>query len=592
MAAWEEFISAEPAGDRVKRPKEKGADVGGAAANQGNPQQAGNTEQGNPDDGSARVVQKPSAPVVHSAQNTTSPSVVDQIKGFVGTNAKELGRKTVQLLRNVQDNVVPGSDEIAAVGATAVEAGRRAVGLGTSDKPLGDVYRDRRSYERAENAEAAKDPVLRTAGQAASLFAPPVATLVTKGGGAARAAVGLGEAIAHGVGASNAELTGDKKEILEALKDAGLAVAIGIAPAAAGNLKTGKAAERARAQQVGQDVGAGADMTHQNRAVPDEAAAQTIVDLVDRRPELRSKLRGDRDELKAEAQKVIDELSSKTAPVYKEFDKAGGLVPVSDVDTFLKGKIDELSQSYDQNQQLIRGYEQIREGLAATAAARAKAAGLAPGAKVKLSHQDLRDWVTGLLRQKQNTKGSMAETPGYIYKEELHKAADEFLRKRMEDVAEKTPGLGLTLHELRLNNRDLSAAIRIEDVVSNADKRAFQKRQDFAKKAGQVVGLTAGMGGSIVGGAGGGVVGGLAGFAAGGALPPLIQGAARVQTDVLGKLARAARNGDDTAQLVQQAIEAGVPQRVIRSIQTEAEAEKKQQSPDVPAEPAWADFIE
>lgn len=591
MAAWEEFL--EPAGDRVKRPKEKGADVGSAVTDKRDPEQTGKPEESNPDDGSARVVQKPSAPVVHSAQNTTSRSVVDQIKGFVGTNAKELGRKTVQLLRNVQDNVVPASDEIAAVGATAAEAGRRAVGLGTSTKPLGDVYRDRRSYERAENAEAAKDPVLRTAGQAASLFAPPVATMVTKGAGAARAAVGLGETIAHGVGASNAELTGDKKEIWEALKDAGLSAAIGIVPAAAGNLKTGKAAERARAQQVGQDVGAGADMTHQNRAVPDEAAAQTIVDLVDRRPALKAKLRGDRDELKAEAQNVINELSSKTAPVYKEFDKAGGLVPVSDVDTFLKGKIDELSQSYDQNQQLIRGYEQIREGLASTTAARAKAAGLAPGAKAKLSHQDLRDWVTGLLRQKQNTKGSMAETPGYIYKEELHKAADEFLRKRMDDVAEKNPGLGLTLHELRQTNRDLSAAIRIEDVVSNADKRAFQKRADFAKKVGQVAGLTAGMGGSIVGGAGGGVLGAMGGMAIGGAAPPIIQGASRLQTEIVGKLARAARNGDDTAQLVEQAIKSGVPQRVIRSIQTEAEAGRKQQSTDAPADgPAWTDFIE
>ncbi len=243
--AWREFIPLEPAGDAANRSAAEVPDVGERPANKRKPQDQGNSKDQGSHDDSPELVGSDSAPVDHASNDTPRMSVLDRVKQIrdeiraskPAQALQYLDKKTGQLLRNVQENVVPFSDEIAAGGSALAEMAKRAVGLSDDKRSFGDVYRAERTGERKANEEARADPVLRTAGQAASL-AIPGATAAKIGHRGARAAVGLTESAAFGLGSSDAELTGDKKETLQAIKDAGLAAAFGLLPAAAESVRT------------------------------------------------------------------------------------------------------------------------------------------------------------------------------------------------------------------------------------------------------------------------------------------------------------------------------------------------------------------
>jgi hypothetical protein len=568
--AWRRFIDLEPTGDVGEGAGEEVPDgVAGVVPKNGNARHQGKEDQPT-NNGVLEVLNGGGSPVVHSSNDTPKLSVLDRVKQIVADvraskpaqALQYLDKKTGQLLRNVQENVVPFNDEIPAAGQALAEMAKRAVGLSDDKRSFGDVYRAERTKERKANEEARADPVLRTAGQAASL-AVPGATAAKVANRGARAAVGLTESVAYGLGASDAELTGDKKETLQAIKDAGLAAAFGLIPVAAESIRTGSKAIRARNEQITQDIGAGADQAVQRRAMPNEEAAETIVDLIDRRPELRKKISGDRDELKAEAGKIIDELSAKTGPTYRQFDEAGGLVPARDILQRIDNEIATLSKQTD-TEQLRKALQEARDDIVNVTRARAgDDKGPAFGGKKNWTHQDVRDWVTGLLRSKQSASPDSVK---FAYKNELHKLADDFLRSRMDEVAAKAPQLRAPLEDLRQTNRDLSAAIRIEDVASNADNRAFQKRGDLGKNIGRVVGATAGGAGAMVGGAGAGVMGAVGGLLAGGMVPPIANAVARQQTDLAGRVARAAAEGKPGAKQLERILRGGVPQRIYRNV--------------------------
>ncbi len=296
--------------------------------------------------------------------------------------------------------------------------------------------------------------------------------------------------------------------------------------------------------------------------MPNEEAAETIVDLIDRRPQLRKKISGDRQELKAEAGKIIDELSAKTGPVYKQFDEAAGLVPARDILQRIDDEIATLSKQTD-TEQLRKALQEARDDIVNVTRARAgDDKGPAFGGAKNWTHQEVRDWVTGLLRSKQS---SSPDSVKFAYKNELHKLADDFLRTRMDEVATKSPNLRGSLDELRQTNRDLSAAIRIEDIVGNADNRMFQKRGELGKNIGRAVGATAGGAGAMVGGAGAGVMGAVGGLLAGGMVPPIANAVARQQTDLAGRVAKAAAEGKPGAKQLEKILRAGGAQRFGRT---------------------------
>jgi hypothetical protein len=202
----------------------------------------------------------------------------------------------------------------------------------------------------------------------------------------------------------------------------------------------------------------------------------------------------------------------------------------------LLGFIEELKLSPKQNEPIVAAVEDLRVKLANKMAEHG----------MEYTHRQLKQWVSGLLEQKQQVKGTYNETPISIYKEELHEIADGFLRERLKLEAAKHPDLKEALPELLQNNRDISAAVRVKDVVQNSTKLDHWKGKTLAEKVKQGVGRAvlgagvAGAPGAIAGNVGLGTAGAIAGALAG----TLAGGATAGVVNTLGRLQKGVKAGD------------------------------------------------
>lgn len=524
----------------------------GLGVEQGGQPQGQNQEQGNnPKDGAANT------------QDSQSSSLWEDVKGGVSAVA----RSTDNMVRNTVQALPLGvfvDEATAAVSAGAQKLGG-LIGLSNDKRSFGEIYRADRDQERAANDRAAQDKVANAFGQSVGLVTGGKILNTTASGGAKAVGLGATEILATGAGASKAELTGENKDIIGFAGD--VVDAAKLTPLALASApKTGRKAERAYTQQVTQDIGTGATQVQQRRMAPNAGAAETIVDLVEREPGLKKVITGDREELAAAAQKVLDDRSTKVAPVYAEFDAAGGKVPVGDLVQHIDGQIASLAQR-NGTEAMRNALNDVKEDVLNVSKARAAAQGLPKGAKTHYSHQELRDWVTQLLLKQQKTMGSLAETERAQIVNDLHEMGDSFLNRRLDDVAAAKPELKKQLDGLRANNRDISAAVRIKDVAENADKAEFRKRSKLPERMSMMTAGTLGSTAAIVGGSAGGVLPAVIAGAGGLAAGALTKQGARLQTEMVGRLARAARQGSIPAKLVEEAIQAGVPQRTIRALQ-------------------------
>lgn len=166
--------------------------------------------------------------------------------------------------------------------------------------------------------------------------------------------------------------------------------------------------------------------------------------------------------------------------------------------------------------------------------------------------------------------GSLAETERAQIVNDLHEMGDKFLNERLNTVAQNKPELLKELEQLRLNNRDLSAAVRIKEVAEKADAAEFRKRSKLPERISMLAAGTLGTAAAVVGGSAGGfipaAIAGTAGLTAGAAAQKL----SRAQTEILGRMARSAKGKDGkaaVAKLAQEAIAMGVPQRTVRAVQ-------------------------
>ena len=320
--------------------------------------------------------------------------------------------------------------------------------------------------------------------------------------------------------------------------DVALGVGLGgVAGAVAGKVTqklTGDKAARAYEKQVAKDITRGADPTHARRAVPDADGAELVTDFVEKYKPVRKAL-GDPDKLAEEAEKVARTLGAATKPVYSKVTQEVGEVPLSRVGQELDAAIAARGGPGD---------ETIRAALEETKEAFLKAPDFAK--RTSVSHQELRAWVTRLLKQETRTMGSLSETARSQIVGDVHKVGHQVLDSMLDEAAAKAPQLADDIAKVRRINRDITAAARIEQVAKNSDARDFWKTMSLGeriKKLGSLGGVVAG--GLL--GSSHGAKGAAAGIAAGVVLPEAIDRGARLAVTAMGKLARAARNGSVAA---------------------------------------------
>jgi hypothetical protein len=453
-----------------------------------------------------------------------------------------------------------GSADELIGGARAI-AKKATGGLTGDDRPIGEIYRAERDQYQADDDRSQRDEPVSYGQAAAGASLVPwnlAAKIVSPIG---RLLAGSGVGMFGGFAGSRADVTkGDWEGGARDTALGGFLGTLGAGPAALGKATRSGKFDKEYRKQITHDLTEGANPIHARRATGDDGASETIVAWVEKNKDARKAIEGkDRQTLKEVAQKDIASLAAKTAPVYPTLDAAAGKVHLNDIDQPIQGHMDELRLSPKQNKPVIAAFEDLRNDLAD----KMKRHGY------EYSHKQVREWVTGLLEQKQQVKGTINETPIAAYKEELHEVADEFLRNRLDDVASKHPQLAPDIKQLRRDNRDLSAAIRVLDVTENADKLANWKGKTFAEKVGGVV--TRGVSGALAGGVMGGFAGSMGLGAAGGALAAAASGAVakgmtKMAVNRLGQLSRAVKEGNATAQMVQDSLDAGVPEQVLRAV--------------------------
>jgi hypothetical protein len=303
-------------------------------------------------------------------------------------------------------------------------------------------------------------------------------------------------------------------------------------------------AERRAVRNVTKDLTEGAIPTHQRRFAEIKELA---FEEIEPDKAFMKAARGKPEEAAGVAQARLEDFGGQTAPIYKRLDETAGRVPVASVVSHLDEAIAKGAQDFadDGTAEVI---QEVRDKFVATAKAKGNAE--------EVSHQDVRRWVTGLLKHKTRVMGSISETQSFELAAEAHRIADDFLKKHLDGLRSSRPELAGDLDKLSKLNRKIRAWASAEALMSHKEGRDFWKK-DSTK-------LMTGVGGAL----------GIAGIAAAGhpvgaaaaLLPPALRGAAalgkgaeRSATLALAKLSRAAREGNATKAMYLEAIKAGVP---------------------------------
>lgn len=250
------------------------------------------------------------------------------------------------------------------------------------------------------------------------------------------------------------------------------------------------------------------------------------------------------------AQQRLSRLSDEVSPIYRDIDKATGGVPLAK----LKAHFDEIVTGLAKqpgNEGATGVLEEVRDN-----------ALKAWAGKDQVPTQDVRRWVTKLLKLQSKQLGSLNETAAYELKTVAHDAASEFLRNHLDDLRASHPSLAPSLDKLAEANKRIRAYAQAESLMEHAADRAQWKRAsllDTLRNYG-VPGI-----GAIVG-SGGHALGGALGAATGKALVVGGRAVNKATTRAAAALVRAARSGDVTAQMVQDAINAGVPSATVQGV--------------------------
>jgi hypothetical protein len=315
-------------------------------------------------------------------------------------------------------------------------------------------------------------------------------------------------------------------------------------------------AERAGDQMLALSVVHGADQTAAKRAVGTPEQVHMVADLARRDPALRAAIRAkDPHAMVEHTDRILEEAGPQTAPVYQIVDRVLGEIRPADVVRVVDDEIAAIRKTPGRSAEegRIPGLEAIRERMQvignakpnrapvvkdlAGAQERAKALrfeatdlrsrGPASAKRADeldaqatriiedarrpeleqgtLTTKDLRAEVTGLLKQKFRTMGSIAETSGYAHKADNHDLLNRFLNERLAAAGAIDPKVAEEVSRLRHVNRDIAAALNIQNAAESSIARSARQAKGVDDIAGDAVGkgvLRAGAGAMLAGPAG------------------------------------------------------------------------------------------
>ncbi len=244
-------------------------------------------------------------------------------------------------------------------------------------------------------------------------------------------------------------------------------------------------------KQLGQQLVSGADPTHARRVMGMKGEnLPDIVDFAERNPAVKQAA-GNPEAMSRVAEGVADQAGQHTGPIYQALDGAVGEVPNAWVIRELSRKAEEAAKQHGRSA-FAGAIADLRDDFAQTAATRGTP---------NLTHQELRGWVTEVLKNKQRTVGSLAQTQNFELLAEVHGVADDILKDELRQAAAVAPQVAPQVQQLSALNKDIAIGIGLKNAADNAMGRAVTT----ARK---------GLGNAVAAGAAGSVLGGGAGLPA------------------------------------------------------------------------------
>lgn len=401
----------------------------------------------------------------------------------------------------------------------------------------------------------------------------------------AAAALGAAEGALSGVGTAEGGIDDSLKSALIG------GVAGGALAGAAGKIfgKYAAGAERKAVRDTTKELTEGALPTQARRFADSGALAFDVLEpdkafmkAAKTRPERAAEIAGDR----------LRDLGPQTKPIYERLDKEMGRVPLADWRNHFDDKINSIRKSFGGDNAVADALEEARDGFVAKSIANYHKKGMT---EVKVSHQDIRDFVTGLYKHKFRKLGTISETENAHLAAEAFETADDFLKGRLnnyrtgatgaaEDLASKVSpkarlddalpiksplaksaekagtSIDQDLDKLSDLNRQIKAWASAETLMEHKTGREFWKRGGLEALASGKMGQLAGLAGAA-----GAVATGSPFGAALGLVPSAMKVAAKgtraldqKATAALARLAQAARKGDVSKEMYLNALQAGI----------------------------------
>jgi hypothetical protein len=442
------------------------------------------------------------------------------------------------------------------------------------------TYQQRRDAYRAKNAEAQQaNPVAYGAGEVGGALATSFVPGVAPARGAGLAAMAGKAALvggANALGSSEADLT--KGEFGQAAIDTGTGAAISGVTAgalgAAGKALTGGAEKRATKALVqrtltneGETGGTGGKILRKVNTLADgkvEAAAQRAAGVAEEnvQPAPLLDLYADKANRPIFARKTgtaiahaetrLGELGEENAQHYQQIEKAVGSVRLGDVTDQLGQKIEQLRADPSGGKEMvIKGLAAIKQEIEENVGSAGEAGGAFNPDKT-ISWEAMRHRVTNAQATAGAGLGQLSPSTAVKAAREASQTMKQILDEHLQVAADIDPGLSKAVDAIRANNKQIYGIATIKEALAaRAEKEAGGSKNltsilqhSAAASVGAAVGLgahSAGLGLAIP----------VAAYVA-----PRAANAANI---ALAQLVRAAGNGSVTAQLIQQAIEAGVP---------------------------------